>query len=80
MIVQKHVDQLRYMPLIDDFYEENDKHELKSQIEINEQYNSNNEYKVEQPEPAKNENESNPVEPPTHHLQTMKMSNLQAPQ
>ena len=65
LIVQKHVDQLRYMPLIDDFYEENDKHELKSQIEINEQYNNNNEYKLEPPEPAKNENESNPVEPPT---------------
>ena len=43
----------------------NDKHELKSQIEINEQYNNNNEYKLEQPEPAKNENESNPIEPPT---------------
>ena len=65
LIVQKHVDQLRYMPLIDDIYEENDKHELKSQIEINEQYNNNNKYKLEQPEPAKNENESNTIEPPT---------------
>ena len=33
-IVQKHVDQLRYMPLIDYFYEENDKHELKSQLKL----------------------------------------------
>ena len=41
LIVQKHVDQLCYMPLIDDIYEENAKHELKSQIEINEQYNKN---------------------------------------
>ena len=65
LIVQKHVDQLRYMSLIDDFYEKNDKHELKSQIEINEQYNNNNQYKLEPPEPPKNENESNPIEPPT---------------
>ena len=36
-----------------------------TQIEINEQYNNNNEYKLERPEPAKNENELNPVEPPT---------------
>ena len=53
--------QLRYMPLIDDFYEENDKHELKSQTESNEQYNNNNQYKLEQPGPTKNENESNSV-------------------
>ena len=65
LIVQKHVDQLCYMPLIDDFYEENDKHELKSQIESNEQYNNNNQYKLEQAGPTKNENESNPVEPQT---------------
>ena len=65
LIVQKYVDQLRYMPLIDDIYKENDKHELKLQIEINEQYNNNNEDKLEQPEPAKNENESNSIEPPT---------------
>ena len=57
--------QLRYMPLIDGFYEENDKHELKSQIESNEQYNNNNQYKLEQAGPTKNENESNPVEPQT---------------
>ena len=39
--------------------------ELKSQIENNEQCNNNSEYKLEQPEPAKNENKSNPIEPPT---------------
>ena len=57
--------QLRYMPLIDDFYEENDKRELKAQTESNEQYNNNNQYKLEQPRHTKNENESNSVEPQT---------------
>ena len=32
LIVQKHVDQLRYMPLIDGFYEENDKHALMKKL------------------------------------------------
>ena len=60
MIIQKHVDQLRYMPLIDDIYKENDKNELKNQIEINEKDNNTNETELEQ-----NENELNPIEPLT---------------
>ena len=70
LIVQKHVDTLCYMPLIDNFYKENDKHELKSQIESNEQYNNNNKYKLEPPKPVKMKMNQTLLshQPKSHHL------------
>ena len=55
-IIQRHVDQLRYMPVIDDIYDSNKQHQLESRLETEKECQGKNEHELVVPEPKPNLN------------------------
>ena len=45
-VIQRHVDQLRYMPVIDDIYESNKQHQLESRMATEKARHGENEHEL----------------------------------
>ena len=79
-IIQRHVDQLRYMPVIDDIYDRNKQHQPESQIATGKERHGENENELEVPKPKANLNsdiQESPIDLTPRETATLQPKNEQ---
>ena len=80
-IIQRHVDQLRYIPVIDDIHDSNKQHQPKSRIETEKEFQGKNEHELVVPEPKTNLNsgiQESPIDLTPKEAATLQTENQQS--